>query len=76
MQLQDESGIKLKCSLCSLTNKLRSNVANHVESAHFPNTFTYSCEYCGKIFKSLNSKNVHVSKRHSCLLYTSDAADE
>ena len=61
---QDDSGIRFKCTMCPMTNKLKTNVVNHVESAHFPDTFSYSCEYCGKIFKSLNSKNVHVSKMH------------
>jgi len=61
---QDDLGIRFKCSLCHMTNKLKTNVMNHVESAHFPDTFCYSCEYCGKIFKSLNSKNVHVCKMH------------
>jgi len=61
---QDGSGIRYKCTMCTMSNKLKTNVVNHVESAHFPDTFTYSCEYCGKTFKSLNSKNVHVSKMH------------
>jgi len=64
VKLQDDLGFKFKCSMCNMTNKLKTNVMNHVESAHFPNSFCYSCEYCGKLFKSLNSKNVHVSKMH------------
>ena len=26
----------------------RHNLINHVESVHFPNTFTYTCKFCGK----------------------------
>jgi len=61
---QDETGSKFFCTLCQMSNNLKSNVMNHVESAHFPNSFAYNCDYCDKTFKSLNSKNVHVSRNH------------
>jgi len=61
---QDETGSKYFCTLCQMSNNLKSNVMNHVESAHFPNSFAYNCDYCDKTFKSLNSKNVHVSRNH------------
>jgi len=63
-KIQDETGSKYSCTLCQMTNNLKSNVMNHVESAHFPNSFAYNCDYCDKTFKSLNSKNVHVSRNH------------
>jgi len=63
-KVQDEAGSKYSCTLCNMTNNLRTNVMNHVESAHFPNSFLYNCDYCVKTFKSLNSKNVHVSRNH------------
>lgn len=36
------------CSLChEFSHKSLYNVMNHIESKHFPNTFTYSCNKCG-----------------------------
>ena len=36
------------CSLClQFTHVAKSNVRNHVESKHFPNSFVYNCEQCG-----------------------------
>jgi len=63
-KIQDETGSKYSCTLCHMSNNLKSNVMNHVESAHFPDSFAYNCDYCEKTFKSLNSKNVHVSRNH------------
>jgi len=36
------------CSLClQFTHVAKSNVRNHIESRHFPNSFVYNCEHCG-----------------------------
>ena len=36
------------CSLClQFTHVAKSNVRNHVESRHFPNSFVYNCDHCG-----------------------------
>jgi len=53
------------CSLCAKTFKNKRDARNHIESIHFPNSFIYSCEHCGKQFNALNTKNVHVTRNHS-----------
>merc|ERR1712226_380894 len=55
---------KHECVICGQSNSLRSNILNHVESVHFPNSFLYECIYCGKQFSSKNARNVHVSRNH------------
>ena len=49
------------CALCSFSMTRRLHVRNHVESKHFPNTFTYPCPICSKEFGTnkafLNHKN-------------------
>ena len=45
--------------------KNKRDARNHVESIHYPNSFVYTCEYCGKEFNALNTKNVHVTRHHS-----------
>jgi len=52
------------CSLCSYT-KTRTLVRNHVESIHFPNTFTYKCDLCGKTFGTNNAFLMHKKRFHS-----------
>lgn len=53
-----------ECTICGAKNRLRPNVLNHVESVHFPGSFLYDCQICGKQFSSKNSRNVHVSRNH------------
>jgi len=53
------------CSLCAKTFKNKRDARNHIESIHFPNSFVYACEHCGKQFNALNTKNVHVTRHHS-----------
>ena len=53
-----------KCTICGHVNALKTNVLNHVESIHFPDTFQYSCEICGKTTKSKQSLYKHVSVNH------------
>jgi len=53
------------CFYCSKAFPNKRDVRNHLESIHFPNYFTYSCEICGKEFKSLNSRNIHMTRSHN-----------
>eukprot|EP00092_Neocalanus_flemingeri_P037237 GFUD01040549.1.p1 GENE.GFUD01040549.1~~GFUD01040549.1.p1 ORF type:complete len:337 (-),score=75.19 GFUD01040549.1:10-1020(-) len=54
-----------QCSICEkYKSPARVNVRNHVESKHFPNTFEYPCEYCGKIMYSKNYRDTHISMNH------------
>jgi len=54
-----------QCSICEkYKSPARVNVRNHVESKHFPNTFEYACEFCGKIMYSKNYKDTHISMNH------------
>jgi len=54
-----------QCSICEkYKSPARVNVRNHVESKHFPNTFEYPCEFCGKIMYSKNYRDTHISMNH------------
>ena len=60
----------LKCTVCGKRAKLngtkpnKTALLNHVESVHFPNTFTYTCKYCGKEYNAKNTLQVHISTKH------------
>jgi len=50
------------CTLCGVfRNKTITNVRCHIESKHFPGTFTYSCPICGKQCNSKTSLRDHNS---------------
>jgi len=63
------------CSLCAKFFKCKRDARNHIESIHFPNSFVYACEHCGKEFNALNTKNVHITRNHKKkILNTSDSS--
>ena len=51
------------CSICSSHSSQLRDMKRHIESIHFPNTFTYSCTFCEKVFGTqnayLNHKKIH-----------------
>ena len=56
---------KYYCTLCERFSHQGRNMArNHVESQHFPNTFSYPCDLCGDVLSSRSSHMLHRSKKH------------
>jgi len=53
-----------ECTLCNIRFQARVTVRNHVESKHFPNMFTYTCQVCFKEMTSKNAKDTHMSIYH------------
>ena len=54
------------CSICMrFRHQARANVKNHVESKHFPNSFTYTCDLCGNITHTKQAHQNHRSKKCS-----------
>ena len=51
------------CNICPYV-KTKTMVRNHVESIHYPNTFTYTCPICGKAFGTNNSYVCHKKRAH------------
>ena len=56
------------CGICShtgaATTKSKRDLLNHVESKHFPNTFTYNCPFCEKTFGTFMASAKHKSNYH------------
>ena len=56
---------KYTCGICkTFSHAGKSHVRNHVESKHFPDTFTYECDQCEKIFSTKNGVANHRSVAH------------
>ena len=53
------------CGICyGFSHASKNNVRNHVEAKHYPNAFSYSCDYCGQQMKNKNCLNAHISRNH------------
>ena len=56
-----------QCTICKdFSNTGKNHVRNHVESKHFPNTFSYNCPFvqCGKVFYTFQAIQKHKSREH------------
>jgi len=76
LQLQDPSELlqfvakdpedqKYHCTLCrGFSHKVISCTRNHVESKHYPNIFTYSCDQCQDVFPTSTKLSTHRTRKH------------
>ena len=62
--LSEDGKPYFKCTICGKQVSVKTNLRNHIESAHFPGHFSYNCNHCGKIFKSKATLCNHVSQLH------------
>jgi len=54
------------CKICQMYRKRgKADVRNHIESKHFPNTFTYSCEMCSYVVGTNKALSRHVQNVHN-----------
>jgi len=57
-----ESG-KPTCGVCgNFSNHSLGNVRHHIESRHFPNTFSYTCHHCHKTVATRKALQRHLQK--------------
>ena len=62
---KDSSDLKYHCVLCpNFSHKVISCTRNHVESKHYPNLFTYSCDLCEETFPTSTKLSTHKTRRH------------
>jgi len=54
-----------KCGIClQFSNKSSGHVRNHLESKHFPNTFSYACPFCDMVLGTRKALEVHRQRKH------------
>ena len=67
---KDKLDLKYYCTICeNFSHKLSSCTRNHVESQHFPNHFTYTCDICEMNFGTKTTLNLHRSRKHKTRSY-------
>jgi len=51
------------CGICFIfSHRSKSNVQNHIESKHFPNSFTYTCPKCFKNVSTKKALEIHINR--------------
>ena len=59
MVTRNDAGMP-SCSVCmKFSNKSLGNARNHIESRHYPNTFSYTCTQCPAVLGTFNALNMH-----------------
>ena len=62
---RDQAERKFYCTLCeNFSHIVKTHARNHVESKHYPNTFSYSCDQCEDTFTTKTNLNAHRSRKH------------
>jgi len=54
------------CNICQMYRKRgKADVRNHIESKHFPNSFTYNCHLCSYVVGTNKALSRHVQNVHT-----------
>jgi len=62
---RDPGDQRYYCTICGkFSQATAQNTRNHVETKHFPNTFSYPCDQCDSVFSSKCSFSMHKSRKH------------
>ena len=62
---KDDFDSKHYCTICeTFSHRGTTQVRNHIEAKHFPDSFVYKCNMCPEIFKNAIGLGNHKSRRH------------
>ena len=62
---RDPDNKKYYCTLCEkFSQKVITLTRNHVESQHFPDTFSYPCDMCGDVLTTNTKLMHHRTRKH------------
>ena len=61
-EVEGPNGKVYQCLICRRSVNLMQNMKKHLEN-HAPES-AVPCNYCGAMFKTKNSMNSHVSRKH------------
>jgi len=61
----DDATNKFRCNICHKLVNQKTHVLNHLESIHFPQSFTYMCPVCSAVFNTRNKLYKHKHAVHN-----------
>ena len=60
----NEVGLKF-CGIClAYSTRKQADLRDHIESKHFPNAFSYTCQECGMVMNTNKAYKNHKFKKH------------
>ena len=62
MEQTSDGKNKWKCTVCGKATRYRADLSRHIESRI--EGLLYHCDQCGKVVKSINALQTHVSRSH------------
>ena len=65
IRVKHEGKAGYRCKLCDKAVVTRkTDMTYHIESIHFPGTFSYSCNYCDAVLDGRNKMRKHIARHH------------
>ena len=61
---RSEDSSAWQCTICGKESAQKVNLVKHVESVHFPDSFSHGCKYCGQTFNTKDKLYKHVQRYH------------
>ena len=53
------------CAICDqYSGQQKRDTRNHIESVHFPNSFTYECQFCDMVLNTNKALARHKERYH------------
>jgi hypothetical protein len=62
LKVETATATEFHCAVCGKVGGRKDNILNHLENRHFPGN--YGCLLCEKVFRSVNTLQVHMSRLH------------
>ena len=60
-----KSGARFMCAICDqYSGHQRRDTRNHIESVHYPNSFTYQCQFCEVVLNTNKALTRHKERYH------------
>ena len=64
----DPAGSGYYCTICNKPFAKKGQLRNHLQSIHFPDSFSYACSYCTAVFNTRNKLYIHKHALHKSLI--------
>ena len=60
----DDNSTYFECNICLKTGRREHLIISHLQTVHFPDSFSYNCQFCESTFRSKIILRSHVYRNH------------